>query len=80
MINPSIWIEMRVKSDEIVMKRFDKNKQQSLEYLGYDMEKAKKEHFNTNFSYSLDISIFNVYSNSDYAVVYYHLLSFHRAR
>lgn len=34
----------------------------------------------TNFSYSLDFSIFNVYSNSDYAVVYYHLLSFHRAR
>lgn len=31
-------------------------------------------------SYSLDFSIFNVYSNSDYAVVYYHLLSFHRAR
>ena len=44
MINSPIWIEMRVKSDEIVMKRFDKNKQQSLEYLGYDMEKAK-EHF-----------------------------------
>lgn len=45
MINSPIWIEMRVKSDEIVMKRFDKNKQQSLEYLGYDMEKAKREHF-----------------------------------
>ena len=45
LINPPIWIEMRVKSDEIMMKRFDKHKQQSLEYLGYDMEKAKREHF-----------------------------------
>ena len=34
----------------------------------------------TNFSYGLDFSIFNVYSYSDYAVAYYHLLSFHRAR
>ena len=45
MINPPIWIEMRVKDMELIMKRFDKNKLQSMEYLGYDMEKAKAEHF-----------------------------------
>lgn len=45
MINTPIWIEMRVKKDSIIMERFDKHKQQSIEYLGYDMEKAKAEHF-----------------------------------
>ena len=36
---------MRLPSNEMVMKRFDKNKLQSMEYLGYDMQKAKAEHF-----------------------------------
>ena len=36
---------MRVKNLETIMKRFDKYKLQSLEYLGYDMERAKSEHF-----------------------------------
>ena len=43
-INTPIWIEMRVKNLEIIMDRFDKNKLQSMEYLGYDMSKAKQEH------------------------------------
>ena len=36
---------MRVKNLGIVMDRFDKNKLQSMEYLGYDMKKAKQEHY-----------------------------------
>lgn len=45
LINTPIWIEMRVKNLDTIMKRFDKYKLQSLEYLGYDMERAKSEHF-----------------------------------
>ena len=45
LINTPIWIEMRVKNLDTIMKRFDKYKLQSLEYLGYDMERANSEHF-----------------------------------
>lgn len=44
MINTPIWIEMRVKDENRIIDRFDKNKQQSIEYLGYNMEKAKEKH------------------------------------
>lgn len=45
MIHTPIWIEMRVKDKQLIMDRFDKHKQQSIEYLGYDMAKAKSEHY-----------------------------------
>ena len=35
---------MRVKDKQLIIDRFDENKQQSIEYLGYDMVKAKSEH------------------------------------
>ena len=45
MIHTPIWIEMRVKDKQLIMDRFNKYKQQSIEYLGYDMAKAKSEHY-----------------------------------